>query len=96
MNDCNTDDKYLNASSHDLAAWKCNKCPRGASCQGPITWNGIKARFGNWHIPNTIKSFFNNVSEDDPLTIHVPLASIIDGLFNFGCSLYSQWCGRLY
>ena len=28
---------------------------RGASCQGPITWNGIKARFGNWHIPNTIK-----------------------------------------
>ena len=55
VNDCNTDDKYLNASSHDLADWKCNKCPRGASCQGPITWNGIKARFGNWHIPNTIE-----------------------------------------
>ena len=55
VNDCNTDDKYLNASSRDLSDWKCNPCPRGASCQGPVRWNGVKARFGNWHVPRTTK-----------------------------------------
>ena len=51
---CNSDSLYLNATSHNLANWKCAKCPQGASCYGKITQDGIKARFGNWHIPNTL------------------------------------------
>jgi hypothetical protein len=51
---CNSDSLYLNASSHKLANWKCVKCPEAASCDGKITQDGIKARFGNWQVPNTL------------------------------------------
>ena len=44
--DC-TDLQYLNDEG-DFASWSCNPCPLGASCSGPITWAGVKARFGYW------------------------------------------------
>ena len=52
--DCNIDSRYLNCSSSDLSKWGCAKCPKGASCAGKVTWNGVKAKFGYWHIPNTL------------------------------------------
>ena len=51
--DCSTDSKFLNSSGANLQHWKCTDCPIGASCQGPITWSGVQAKFGNWYVPNT-------------------------------------------
>ena len=34
------------------------ECPKGASCAGPITQDGIKARFGWWRESKSSKAFF--------------------------------------
>ena len=55
--DC-TDLQYLQNGDKDMTKWKCRKCPPGASCAGPITQDGIKARFGWWRESKSSKAFF--------------------------------------
>eukprot|EP00944_MAST-04C_sp_MAST-4C-sp1_P014424 g14424.t1 len=52
-NDCNTDEFYLDANGNDMAAWKCQTCPVGASCVGAVTKSNIYAKFGYWQYNKT-------------------------------------------
>ena len=50
--------QYLNASDSDPSEWKCNSCPQNAYCDGKLTFNEVRARFGYWR----------NIKEGEPLT----------------------------
>ena len=46
---CKNNNLYLNTNNIDITKWTCKTCPKvGASCEGPITWSGVKAKFGYW------------------------------------------------
>ena len=55
-------EKYLNTDSEDPSEWVCVPCPLGASCDGPVTWSGVRALFG----------YYRNIIEidDQNSTIH--------------------------
>ena len=46
-----TDDQYLNTTLRDPTAWVCVKCPKGASCLGPVVWRDVRALQGWWRVP---------------------------------------------
>ena len=46
---CRNSNLYLNTNNLDITKWACKTCPNvGASCEGAITWSGVKAKFGYW------------------------------------------------
>ena len=64
------DEKYLEIQSSDGAFlpmvkstgrdryWDCKSCPVGADCQGPVTWNGVRSKFGWWRSYWNASRFF--------------------------------------
>jgi hypothetical protein len=46
---CGRSDLFLNCSRNDNPAeWRCDECPVGAFCEGPVRWSQVKARAGYW------------------------------------------------
>ena len=56
--DC-TDLEYLQIGDKDVTKWKCTECPKGASCAGSITQDGIKAVLGGGVSPKAVRSSFS-------------------------------------
>ena len=45
---------FVNLDPH---TWRCELCPRGASCEGSITWVGVKPKFGFARCPQQPNRF---------------------------------------
>jgi hypothetical protein len=43
-----SDAQYLDDDASDPTLWSCLACPIGASCAGPVAWQGVAAKFGYW------------------------------------------------
>ena len=48
--DCDYINQYLNNSSTNKNDHTCSPCPLGASCEGDITWSGVRAKYGWWRV----------------------------------------------
>ena len=46
--DCHNTNEFLDEDSDGDPV--CRPCPEGGSCSGPITWSGVRAKFGYWRL----------------------------------------------
>ena len=69
--DCDQTTQYLDASDPNPQNHSCASCPLGASCNGTVTWSGVRAKFG-WfrvtdaHAGNTNTSSAGIEHNEDP------------------------------
>ena len=47
---CLDDDRYLDNTLENLAAWRCRKCPTGGSCRGEVVLKDLTGKAGFWRL----------------------------------------------
>eukprot|EP00942_MAST-04A_sp_MAST-4A-sp1_P003014 g3014.t1 len=101
---CRDSNFYLNTNDLYMENWNCARCPSvGASCEGLITWSGIKPKFGFWQDTdqreNQRNSFYTCLrpqschgAKNDALVARFPILANENNM-TVGCA--EQFSGRL-
>ena len=65
-----SDDFFLNNHASNPFKWRCQKCPPGAACYGPVVWNEIKAKHGWWRVKWSPKNY--EMNQTHPVDYFLP------------------------